>query len=314
MNPYDVLGVSHEASEDEIKKAYRELAKKWHPDVNGGDKAAEEKFKEISCAYETLKNSNWSYRPNQSNFPNLSDIFGQFGFGFDPFKAQKRNIKHKKASIYVTFEEAYGGCNKKIMLSEDSQCVTCMGVGAKLKDSFCSVCHGNGRIRTTQGAVIISQTCMACKGLGREMGNICDDCNGSGKHTNNKELSINIPSATMHGSIINPEPDLDIIILLKPHSEFVLLNDGVDIGSRISIDVFDAMLGENLNINTLDGIKKLKIPPGIQPNTILRIKGGGFNGLNGHKGDHLVEVGVKIPEINDEQKEAVCKLKDILKT
>ncbi|MFA5048444.1 MAG: J domain-containing protein [Patescibacteria group bacterium] len=320
MNPYEILGITDGASKEEIKKAYKDLAKKWHPDVNGGDKAAEEKFKEISAAYELLKKGNWSYQPSTQGFHNINDIFSQFGIDidfnpFDPFsRVQKRNIKKRKTTINVTFEEAFNGCTKKVILSEDKQCNSCGGSGLKFKDNFCSVCHGNGKVRVNHGEVVIATNCHSCKGFGREVDRTCSDCNGAGKTFNNKELSISIPPGTRHSSVLNLEADLDMIVLFKSHPEFVLLNDGVDIGSRISIDIFDAILGDNININTLSGIKKLKIPACVQPNTILRIKEGGFNNFNGQKGDHLVEVNVKIPtEITEEQKEAICKLKEVFK-
>lgn len=317
MNPYEILGIAPGSSEEEIKKAYRDLAKKWHPDANGGDKASEEKFKEISAAYELLKKGNWNYNPHRQQIPNINDIFEQFEMDFNPFnpfKQQKRNIKRRKAIVNVSFEDAYNGCTKKIILTEEKQCNSCGGVGIKFKDTFCPVCHGNGKVRTSQGAITIATTCHMCRGFGRDVNGMCSDCNGSGKHANNKELNITIPPATRHGTVINPENDLDIIILLNPHKEFILLNDGVDIGSKVSIDIFEAILGDNVNINTLNGVKKLKIPAGVQPNTILRIKNGGFNDLSGRKGDHLVEVGIRVPtEINEEQKETISKLKETFK-
>lgn len=315
MNPYDILGVAPGSSEEEIKKAYRELAKKWHPDANGGDKAAEEKFKEISAAYESLKNNNWNYQPQSHGF-SINDIFSSMGFNpfdpFDSFRANKRTIRRRKGQLFVSFEEAYSGCTKKVSLGEDKVCVGCGGTGAKLKNTFCPICHGNGKVRTSHGTMIIATTCQACRGLGREIESACPSCNGAGKHTETKEISIDIPAGTRHGSVLNPEPDLDMVISFKNHSEFVLLNDGVDIGSKVVIDIFDAMLGNNVDINTLNGPKKLKIPNGIQPSTILKIKNGGFNYSNGIKGDHLVEVNIKIPtDITEEQKEAISKLKEV---
>ena len=326
MNPYEVLGLSSGATEEEIKKTYKELAKKWHPDVNK-DEGAEEKFKGISAAFEQLKNNNWRYNPPSQNFTgsgSINDIFANFfsggnpfgasgfPFGDDPFTAQKRGINKKRAQIYVTFEEAYLGCSKKIQLNEDNPCNSCNSVGVKLKNSSCPVCHGNGRVKTAHGAIFMVSACQACKGLGREIEGKCNDCNGIGKKFSSKEINIQIPIGSRNGTVLNPEPNLEIHILLAPHKEFSLLENEIDVGSHIYINMFDAILGESIDINTLSGIRKLKVPAGTQPGTILRIKDGGFcHRPNGARGDHLVEINVKIPkEVTEEQKELISKLKE----
>lgn len=318
MNPYQILGVSENASEDEIKKAYRELAKKWHPDVNKDEKA-EDKFKEISAAYESLKNNNWRYsEPRNNNSFDIQDIFNNFGifdFGFNPFQ-QKRNIRKKRTQIQISLEDAFNGCSKKIILNEEIPCPICNHTGFKLTGKTCSSCNGNGRVRSQSGVVSIATTCSKCMGMGREIESKCSSCNGNGKTIQKKELILSIPPGTRYGSILTPEPDLEVVILLSPHNEFVLLNDGIDIGSAISIDIFTAMLGDSVNVNTLSGAKKLKIPAGIQPKTILKIREGGFNkSLNGARGDHLVEININIPiNLTEEQKEKINKFKEDFNT
>jgi len=311
MNPFETLGLKEGASEDEIKEAYKKLARKHHPDMNDGSKESEEKFKNISGAYESLKTNNWQHNPNQSQGFNpfqgggFNFNFGDFFGGFNPFGGkQKRAVQ-----TYVSFEEAYNGCNKKINVSEEKRCGTCNGFGSKLKDTFCKTCHGHGKIRRGQGVVTIASTCPTCKGSGKEIESHCQKCNGAGKTTENTEYNVVIPEGSMEGTTISLSGDLDLKILLKPHNDFSLLNNGVDVGSKVVIDVFSAMLGESLNVNTLDGTKKIKIPAGIQPNTVLKINGGGFKHPSGRKGDHLIEVGIKVPELTEEQKEIVRKLK-----
>jgi len=313
MNPYEILGVAQGASEGEIKKAYKELAKKWHPDKHEGDKAAEEKFKEISGAYELLKKNNWQL-PQQAmpNFGlNFSDLFNQaFGNGFDPFGAPTRRIRKRKAQLEITFEEAYDGCEKKVQIHNAETCSVCGGHGLKLQDALCSQCNGNGHIRTQQGFLTISTTCNTCRGLGRAPGGMCDKCGGQGKKIITQETVIKIPPHTRHGAILRPEADLEITIMYKKHNEFVLLNDGADIGSTLNINMFDAILGNSMNIKTLSGTKRLKVNPSTQPGTVLRIKDGGFRRSNGQRGDHLVEISVEIPnKLTEEQMELIKKLK-----
>lgn len=319
MNPYEILGVSAEATEEEIKSAYKGLARTWHPDINK-DPSAEEKFKNISAAYEVLKNNNWKYNPNAGNFQgfqgfnvNMADLFGStFGFDFNPFGEAKRGIRKRKSQIYITFEEAFNGCCKKIQINNESQCGKCNGSGLILKNSGCKVCHGNGRVRSQNGNMIIATTCNACRGMGREIEKQCDECNGSGKRVSMEEINVSIIPGTIQGTVISPKNDLDLVIMFKPHAEYVLLNKGIDIGSKISIDIFDAILGNNININTLLGVKSLKIPAGVQPKTILKIKNGGYY-YGGNNGDHLVEVNIEIPKITEEQREVIEKFKTELK-
>lgn len=316
MNPYEVLGISPESQEEDIKKAYKELAKKWHPDVNKDNPEAEEKFKEISGAFETLKNNNWSYEERSNGIPGInfnfgdafSSLFGQFGF--DPFQANKRTVRRRRVQFAISFEEAFNGCSKKVNINEDKQCSICNGHGLIFGTDYCKTCSGSGRIRHSQGATSIIATCSACKGFGKENKGVCKECLGAGKKVENKEITISIPPGTRQGSILQPERDLEVVIVFRPHDKFVLLNDGVDIGSGAVINIFDAMLGKTIDVETLNGIKKLKVPPGIQPNTVLRIKNGGFNRQNNMPGDHLIEIHIEIPkDLTEEQKEEINKLK-----
>ena len=313
MNPYEILGIAQGASEEEIKKAYKELAKQWHPDKHQGDKAAEEKFKEISGAYELLKKNNWQAPQAVSDFGlNFSDLFNQaFGMGLDPFRTSTRRIRKRKAQLEITFEEAYNGCEKKLQIHNAEQCAVCSGHGLKLKNSMCPQCKGNGHIRNHQGFLTISTTCNICRGLGREPEGMCDVCKGQGQKISLQEISVKISPHTRYGSILKPESDLEIIVVYKKHPYFTLLHDGADVGSTLDVDMFDAILGNSFNIKTLAGEKRLKINPSTQPGTILRIKDGGFERQNGQYGDHLIEINVKFPEnLTEKQIELINKLKN----
>lgn len=319
MTPFQILGIPEGSTEEEIKKAYKNLARQHHPDLHKGNKEAEEKFKELSNAYETLKNNNWKYNPAPQmsggfggfGHFDINDIFNSFNIGFNPFQETKRQIKRRKGQIHITFEEAFNGCEKDIQVNSHKICEICNGMGVKLKNTTCPNCHGNGKTRSNYGNMILSSTCNKCNGYGREIENVCGDCKGSGKKVETQEIKVKIPSQILNGTILFPEKDLELIILFKQHPEYTLINDGVDIGSKVSINICQAILGDSININTLMGVKKIKIPEGIQSGTILKINGGGFKiNQNSKSGDHFVEVAVKTPiNLTEEHKKIFEELK-----
>jgi molecular chaperone DnaJ len=307
-DPFQTLGLQSGASEDEIKKAYKDLAKKWHPDINKAPEA-EEKFKEVSQAYEVLKNNNWT-APMTGGFPGFGDMFNMHGDIFSHIdlndfingtRSKRRFIK--KAQLAITFEEAFCGCKKTIQISNKKQCTVCGGKGIILKNDMCKTCGGSGQVRTGKGVVHFISTCNHCRGFGREVENKCSSCNGQGQVNETEILDIQIPLKTPHGTIIKPKQDVDVHIYIQKHSEFHLI-DECNIGSKADVDVFLAILGGNINVNTLSGVKKMKIAEGTQPNTVLRIKDGGLGG------DHLIEINIKIPTVNNVQRELLEKIRD----
>lgn len=320
-NPYDVLGVSPDVSNEEIKKAYKNLARKWHPDLHKGDPKAEEKFKEINAAYEMVKDGKWQQQQMPGGMHiNVDELFRQHfgGNGWsgihNPFNNPTRTIRKKKGQIKVTFEEAFSGCEKKLQIQETEPCESCGGVGHSLKDQFCKTCNGNGQVRTQRGPVQIVMTCNTCKGLGREIGDPCGACGASGKKIKIREENIKIPPGTRYGSVFQPSPDLEVVILYHDHKYFSLANNLSDIVSEVSISMFDAILGGSVAVNTLSGQKKLKISPGTNPGTILRIKGAGFKNQMGQIGDHMVGINVEFPKkLTAEQKHLLIQLKNSLK-
>jgi molecular chaperone DnaJ len=169
---------------------------------------------------------------------------------------------------------------------------------------MCKKCNGAGKIRVQLGPMHFIVACKACKTTGKEIKEVCKSCNGAGKNTIQEELEIKIPPKTYHGFAIKLKSDLEVAIYISRHKDFHLV-DEFTVGSKININVFDAILGSNININTLSGVKKMKIAPGTQPNTVLRIKDGGLGG------DHLVELNIQIPtQINDIQRELLEKIRD----
>ena len=316
-DPYEVLGVSPNATDDEVKKAYRELAIKFHPDKNGGSKEAEEKFKEISQSYDMIKNG---YNPNihQSGGHNVNwqDIFNQtFGGagipGFDFGGPFRRASSMKRGHLSISLEEAYNGCTKELQVNDVNPCSSCSGSGVGFSDSGCPSCGGVGQQSTVQGSIRFTRTCQTCGGFGKIPNGQCKSCTGTGKNTKVHKVSVNIPSGVALGQVIRVNNELEMMIDYKQHAEFILLDNGVDILSRITINMFDALLGKVMDINTLSGEKNLVIPEGCQPKSLLRIKGKGMKLSNGAIGDHLVEVSVSLPkQLTEEQKELILKLRE----
>jgi molecular chaperone DnaJ len=318
-DPFRTLGVEPGASEADIKKAYKKMAMEHHPDRHPNDKQAEERFKEISVAYETLKNNNWQQESWGPNFNgdifngfssiNIEDLFNH-AFGQNPFNRQTGNVKTGK--IYISLEEAYSGCTKKIGFIDTVSCSVCNGLGYKLGDEKCDKCGGIGQRRTVHGAVSMVTACADCRGFGRKISAMCMECNGTGKKKLERELIINIPPGTYEGAKVNPTNDVQIQILYSPHKEYTIMNNRIDTSSIKEIDVFVAMLGGTVSANTLGGIKNVKVPAGCQPETLLRIKQAGMK-IQNKIGDHLLKIKIKIPtNLTEEQKELIQTLKQQL--
>jgi molecular chaperone DnaJ len=293
MNPYQVLGVEEDASIKDIKSAYKKLAVKYHPDKN---KDTEEKFKEISAAYELLKNGD--YNTHQFNGFNINDMFSH---------AFRRANTVKRGNIGITIEEAFTGCNKNISFIEKKKCNFCHGGGYELGDD-CKKCNGSGFFLRSHGAMTLRQSCGACRGLGKERKAPCKHCVG-GTINNKIDIKLNIPSGTINGQTLGPVQDMAITINYLPHDRYTMINQ-FDMGVDESISMYDAILGASVAIQTLNGYQTLVIPPGTQPGTLFRIKDSGFKGFNGMIGTLLINVNVNLPKnINESQKELLEKFK-----
>ena len=350
---YEVLGVSKGASDDEIKKAYRKLAKKYHPDVNPGDQAAEAKFKEVNEAYSILSDKEKRARYDQFGHagvdPNygaggpgggfgfdmgdidLGDIFGSFfggGFGgFGGSSSARRNGPQKgeslRANLTITFEEAAFGCEKEINLNRSEECEACHGSGCEpgTTAETCPDCRGTGVVRVQQrtGGVAFSSTaaCTRCRGTGKIIHSPCKACGGSGSVKKSKRVTVSIPAGIDDGQAVSlrgqgnagknggPAGDLIVGVRVKPSSQF--RRDGTTVLYEQPVTFYQAVMGAELEIPTIDGKVKYNLPAGTQPGTTFRLRGKGIPELRGRgRGDQYVTVRVQVPSsLTGEQKEAL---------
>ena len=351
---YEVLGVSKGASDDEIKKAYRKLAKKYHPDMNPGDKEAEAKFKEVNEAYSILSDSEKRARYDQFGHagvdPNygaggpgggfggfdmgdidLGDIFGSFfggGFGgFGGSASSRRNGPQKgeslRASLTISFEEAAFGCEKETNLNRTEECKACHGSGAEpgTTAETCPDCRGTGVVRVQQrtGGFAFSSTapCSRCRGTGKIIHTPCKACGGSGSVKKTKRVTVSIPAGIDDGQAISlrgqgnagknggPAGDLIVAVHVKPHPQFH--RDGTTVLYEQPVTFYQAVMGAELEIPTIDGKVKYNLPAGTQTGTTFRLRGKGIPELRGRgRGDQYVTVRVQVPtSLNGEQKEAL---------
>ena len=342
---YEVLGVNSSATQEEIKKAYRGLARQYHPDVNDAADA-EERFKEINEAYEVL--SDTEKRATYDRFghagPGGAGGFGGFDFGFrDPFDIFEevfgRGFGFRTASrrgprrgadlrydLHLTFEEAVFGCDKEIKVTRYEVCPGCKGSKAEPGTSpvRCAECNGAGQVRRVQpsilGSFVSVSTCPVCQGVGETVPIPCSRCNGKGQVYTTRKLSVTIPAGVDHGTQIRlanegevsqrggPPGNLYVVLDVEPHPIFQRRDD--DILVELQINVAQAALGADVKVPTLEGEEEISIPAGTQSGTVLRLRNKGIPHLrrNG-RGDELVLVRVAVPtKLSREQKRLLKEL------
>lgn len=336
-NPYTVLGVKKDASEKEVKSAYRKLAQQYHPDRNPDNPEAEEKFKEISAAYEILgdtqkrkifdQTGSTGGQPRQSwgtagGFDDfINQVYSNFGFGQRRSGVQPG--KDLKKQVNVSFMDAAKGCERKITIDYPHVCGDCAGTGAKDGVAFttCNVCGGAGRTITQQGNMRFMHECGACHGRGKVILEHCGSCNGRGIKNTSESVAVKIPAGIDHGDVLrvkgkglaNPQGthtgNLLIVVAITPHSKF--RRQDLNIITEESVDYVDAILGVTKEIETIHGNVKLKIPKGTQPGSVLRLNQKGIKTTVAN-GDHVVRVKVSIPsKLSKEEKDLINQLKEI---
>ena len=339
---YEVLGISKNATDDEIKRAYRKKAKECHPDLHPDDKEAVERFKELNEANEVLSDPQKRARYDQFGFEDpmagmggggnpfggagfdfggMGDIFDQLfngGMGSRTSRnqgpVQGNDLRYE---LRITFEEAAKGCEKSFEIFRNELCDTCKGTGAKPGTSpvTCSTCQGTGQIRQSGGWMTTVRTCPSCSGTGKTIKDKCVSCGGSGRVRKKRTVTVKVPAGIDNGQTIimngqgepgqrgGPSGDLYIVVGVKPHKLF--RREGFNLLLDFPVSFTTATLGGDVEVPTLSGPVKYRIPEGTQPGTEFRIKGAGIQQLRGSgKGDLVMRVKVEIPRrLTNKQKD-----------
>jgi molecular chaperone DnaJ len=344
---YEILGVAKNASEDEIKKSYRKLAMKYHPDRNPDSKESEEKFKEVKEAYEMLTNpekreayDRYGHAGVDPNMGGGGGGFGAGGFG-DAFGdifgdifggGRSRSAGPQvyrgadlRYNLEITLEDAARGAETKIRIPTLERCETCQGTGAKAgtEPVACQSCNGHGQVRIQQGFFSIAQTCPRCSGTGKVIKDPCGGCHGSGRIKRQKTLSVKIPIGVDEGDRIRlsgegeagvnggPPGDLYVVIRLKAHAVFQ--REENDLHCEMPVSFTTAALGGEIEIPTLDGSAKIRVPSETQTGKVFRLRGKGIKGVRSQvHGDLMCHVVVETPvSLTARQKELLLELEAI---
>ncbi len=332
---YDLLGIKKGVDEKEIKKAYRRLARKYHPDLNPGDKGAEKKFKEINEAYEILSDSKKKAEYDQFGKTDFSggggfNGFGSQGFGgsedmysdfsdlFRHFRQEDQVIRGDDLStrIDISLEEAYQGVTKQIRLSRAVSCKSCRGTGAEASQT-CPSCKGAGSIKQSRGMFRMSQPCPSCNGSGKVVTRVCNACRGNGSTVKAETIKVKIPPGADTGSRVKlkgmggagmkggPAGNLFIELTVTPHPLFK--REGNHLYVDVPITIGEAVLGGKIKVPTLDGSVTMTLPQGTDSGKKFRLKGKGIpNRQTGKAGDEYAIINIVVPKkINEKTKEAL---------
>lgn len=332
---YKTLGVNKDTSQDEIKKAFRKLARKYHPDLNPGDKTSEQKFKEINEAYGILSDpkkrseyDQFGSSPFGAGGPGYEGFrtydFGGFGDVFADLFGARRGAEAAYAKgpdmimgLDLTLEEAFSGVTKTISFNREAPCSACNGTGAE-SSQVCSVCNGRGTVQTSKGFFKMAQPCAACGGTGRKITKICGTCGGRGKIVRTETVKVKIPAGVDTGSRVklrgmggagtggSPTGDLHIEITVRHHSVFKRKGD--DLYLELPVTFSEAALGARIEVPTIDGIAAMTLPPGTQGGQRMKLTGKGFpSPRSGARGNQYVDIKIIVPKGLDARGKEVLK-------
>ena len=342
-SPYEILGVARNASDDEIKKAYRKLARESHPDANQGDAAAEERFKEVQGAYDTLSDPEKRKQydafgaagprggggpgPGGFSYENvdLSDLLGQFGGMFGRGGGSRRARPQPErgadleAHVRLSFEDALAGAQVRVPVEVETACHVCHGTGAEPGTSpvTCPQCGGSGTVSDSHGLFALSQPCPRCRGNGVIVQKPCKNCRGSGRERVTRRYSVKIPAGAREGTRVrlkgkgepgrNGGPDGDLFVVVSVDKSPLYERRNSDLVLDVPVTYPEAALGATVEIPTPDGPVALKVPAGTESGKLLRVKGRGAPKLKGGgKGDLLARVKVTVPQkLTKAEKEAL---------
>ncbi len=342
-NPYEVIGVPKNAGDDEIKKAYRKLAREYHPDRNPGDDAAEERFKEVQAAYDVLSDPEkrkaydtfgeagargfpgggadmGGMRFEEFDLSNLGDLLGgMFGGGRRPASRQPVRGNDLEAHVRVSFEDSLRGVQIRVPVEAETVCSVCHGTGAEPGTSpiTCPQCGGRGVVSDSQGLFAFSQPCPRCRGNGTIVEKPCRNCRGSGRERTTKRYSVKIPAGAKTGTRVRlkgkgeaghnggPAGDLFVVVDVEPSQLYE--RRGSDLVLEVPVTYAEAALGASVEIPTPEGPVALKVPGGTESGKLLRVKGRGAPHIKGNgRGDLLARVRVTVPKkLSKAEKEAL---------
>jgi len=336
---YDILGVSRDVDAAELKRAYRKLAMKYHPDRNPGDAEAEEQFKQAAEAYQVLSDNDKRRIYDQYGHEGLSgaggaggfdDIFGQFSdiFGdiFGGFSGGGRQRARRGSDLRydldLSFEEAAFGLKREIVFPRKESCGTCEGSGAKPGTSPkpCGSCQGTGRVSRQQGFFMVQTTCPVCRGAGRMIMDHCQDCKGEGAQRVERRVTVTIPPGVDTGNRLRVSGegeggaggrgDLYVFIQVRAHEFFQ--REGADVYSEIEIPISQALLGAEISVPTIHGEEHFDVPQGTRSGTVVRLRGQGIERIDRRgQGDHFVQINLAVPKkLTKDQRKLVEQLRD----
>jgi molecular chaperone DnaJ len=339
MDLYELLGIARGATLIEIKRSYKRLARRYHPDINPGDNAAEARFKEITRAYETLSDPERRLRYDagalssastsvsfefegfdfsgavaHADTPTFGDLFAEvFSPRQEPHPDGPARGADLHASVSLTFDEAMRGTRRQLTLTRRDTCQSCRGAGSlKIAEARCQQCQGSGVLRSRRGSMVFSKSCDACGGSGRLQQTACGRCGGLGVEMRSETITVAIPAGVSDGARIRvPEKgnagerrgrggDLYLAVQVEPHDTFV--REGDDFHMTVPIGVHEAALGAKIEVPAPDGTARLRVPPGTQTGQRFHIRGRGApSPRNGERGDLVVEVRIVLPKVLDER-------------